>query len=171
MNKLRLEFGDAELTNAIGWAFSSYWYLLLGAVAFVLAVWVIPRNARAMAQMTEGLLSGTYLPRIQLELSERFASMKKVSEKDVRKAMDQESLQGPLSELSRREREILALMAQGKSNSGIAKVLYLTEGSVEKHISNILSKLGLTVEENNHRRVLAVLKYLGINPTDGSMSE
>jgi len=171
LNKLRLEFGDAELTNAIGWAFSSYWYLLLGAVAFVLAVWVIPRNARAMAQMTEGLLSGTYLPRIQLELSERFASMKKVSEKDVRKAMDQESLQGPLSELSRREREILALMAQGKSNSGIAKVLYLTEGSVEKHISNILSKLGLTVEENNHRRVLAVLKYLGINPTNGSMSE
>ena len=171
LNKLRLEFGDAELTNAIGWAFSSYWYLLLGAVAFVLAVWVIPRNARAMAQMTEGLLSGTYLPRIQLELSERFASMKKVSEKDVRKAMDQESLQGPLSELSRREREILALMAQGKSNSGIAKVLYLTEGSVEKHISNILSKLGLTVEENSHRRVLAVLKYLGINPTDGSMSE
>ena len=171
LNKLRLEFGDAELTNAIGWSFSSYWYLILGAVAFVLAVWVIPRNARAMAQMTEGLLSGTYLPRIQLELSERFASMKKVSEKDVRKAMDQESLQGPLSELSRREREILALMAQGKSNSGIAKVLYLTEGSVEKHISNILSKLGLTVEENNHRRVLAVLKYLGINPTNGSMSE
>jgi len=171
LNKLRLEFGDAELTNAIGWAFSSYWYLLLGAVAFVLAVWVIPRNARAMAQMTEGLLSGTYLPRIQLELSERFASKKKVSEKDVREAMDQESLQGPLSELSRREREILALMAQGKSNSGIAKVLYLTEGSVEKHISNILSKLGLTVEENNHRRVLAVLKYLGINPTNGSMSE
>lgn len=171
LNKLRLEFGDAELTNAIGWAFSSYWYLLLGAVAFVLAVWVIPRNARAMAQMTEGLLSGTYLYRIQLELSERFASKKKVSEKDVRKAMDQESLQGPLSELSRREREILALMAQGKSNSGIAKVLYLTEGSVEKHISNILSKLGLTVEENSHRRVLAVLKYLGINPTNGSMSE
>lgn len=53
-------------------------------------------------------------------------------------------------------------MAQGKSNAGIAKALYITEGSVEKHISSILLKLGLPVEEENHRRVLAVLKYLGI---------
>ena len=53
-------------------------------------------------------------------------------------------------------------MAQGKSNAGIAKALYITEGSVEKHISNILLKLGLSVEVESHRRVLAVLKYLGI---------
>jgi DNA-binding NarL/FixJ family response regulator len=53
-------------------------------------------------------------------------------------------------------------MAQGKSNAGIAKTLYITEGSVEKHVSNILSKLGLTTEAENHRRVLAVLKYLGM---------
>jgi DNA-binding NarL/FixJ family response regulator len=54
-------------------------------------------------------------------------------------------------------------MAEGKSNAGIAKSLYITEGSVEKHVSSILSKLGLTVEAENHRRVLAVLTYLGLN--------
>ena len=85
--------------------------------------------------------------------------------------MDSELLQNQLADLSEREKEILALMAQGKSNAGIAKILYLAEGSVEKHISSILSKLGLPVEENSHRRVLAVLKYLGIVPRNGSMSE
>ena len=168
----RIELGDTLNSNAISWSFPSYWYLILGIGAIAISLWVIPRNARAMAQMTEGLLSGTYLPRIQLELSKRFGKkQKKVSDREVRDAIDRESLQGQLSDLSKREKEILALMAQGKSNAGIAKVLYLTEGSVEKHISNILSKLGLPVEENSHRRVLAVLKYLGIVPRNGSMSE
>ena len=93
-----------------------------------------------------------------------------MSEREIREAMDKESLQPQLSELSKREREILALMAQGKSNSGIAKVLYITEGSVEKHISSILNKLDLAVEEENHRRVLAVLKYLGINTNSGKVA-
>ena len=172
LKEFRLEFGDAIDSGAIGWDFSSYWYLILGLGAVALTLWIIPRNARAMAQMTEGLLSGTYLPRIQVELSRRFAgNRKRVSERDVREAMDSELLQNQLADLSQREREILALMAQGKSNAGIAKILYLAEGSVEKHISNILSKLGLPVEENSHRRVLAVLKYLGIVPRNGSMSE
>jgi DNA-binding CsgD family transcriptional regulator len=166
-----LEFGDSINASTIGWEFPSTWYLGFGIAAILLAAWVLPRNARAMAQMTEGLLSGNYLPRIELELSKIFSSsQRKVSEREVRNAMDNESIQDQLSELSQREKEILALMAQGKSNSGIAKVLYLTEGSVEKHISNILSKLGLPVEENSHRRVLAVLKYLGIKPKNGSMS-
>ena len=61
-------------------------------------------------------------------------------------------------------------MAQGKSNSGIAKSLYITEGSVEKHISSILSKLELNAEADSHRRVLAVLKYLGIDANNGGVS-
>jgi DNA-binding NarL/FixJ family response regulator len=65
-----------------------------------------------------------------------------------------------LSSLTTREREILALMAQGKSNFGIATVIFITEGAVEKHISNIMSKLGLVNEENSHRRVLAAIRYL-----------
>ena len=62
--------------------------------------------------------------------------------------------------LSLREREVLALMAQGLSNASIATNLYLTESAVEKHIGSIFAKLGVTSETGN-RRVLAVLKYLG----------
>jgi len=120
-------------------------------------------NARAMAEITEGFLSGTYLPKVEEQIA-KWKSGKKVSERDIREAMKKESLQPQISELSNREREILALMAQGKSNAGIAKTLYITEGSVEKHISNILSKLELKTGDENHRRVLAVLAYLGIDP-------
>jgi serine/threonine-protein kinase PknK len=116
-----------------------------------------------MAEITEGFLSGTYLPKVEEQIA-KWKSGKKVSERDIREAMKKESLQPQISELSNREREILALMAQGKSNAGIAKTLYITEGSVEKHISNILSKLELKTGDENHRRVLAVLAYLGIDP-------
>jgi DNA-binding NarL/FixJ family response regulator len=67
---------------------------------------------------------------------------------------------GPLSELTPREREVLELMAEGRSNGGIATALVLTVGAVEKHIANIFGKLGLTQSGSDHRRVLAVLAYL-----------
>ena len=168
--KLRLELGDATDNGFINWDLFSNWAVVLAVILVLFALWIIPRNARAMAQMTEGLLAGAYLPRFEQELL-KLKNRRKVSERDVREAMDKESLQPQLSELSAREREILALMAQGKSNSGIAKSLYITEGSVEKHISNILSKLGLGVEEDSHRRVLAVLKYLGIDVNDGKLPQ
>jgi DNA-binding NarL/FixJ family response regulator len=66
----------------------------------------------------------------------------------------------PLSDLTSREREVLALMAEGRSNSGIAHRLWITEGAVEKHVRSILTKLRLPVSEDDHRRVLAVVKYL-----------
>jgi serine/threonine-protein kinase PknK len=66
----------------------------------------------------------------------------------------------PLAELTPREREVLALMAEGRSNSGIAQSLWITEGAVEKHVKHILAKLDLSVESQDHRRVLAVLAYL-----------
>jgi DNA-binding NarL/FixJ family response regulator len=77
--------------------------------------------------------------------------------------MQSDAIREELSELSNREREILTLMAQGKTNAGIAKILFITEGSVEKHISNILNKLGIDGGDDTHRRVVAVLRYLGIN--------
>jgi DNA-binding NarL/FixJ family response regulator len=66
----------------------------------------------------------------------------------------------PLSVLSEREREVLALMAEGRSNAGIARRLYVAEGTIEKHVRSVLTKLGLPGTEDDHRRVLAVLSYL-----------
>jgi DNA-binding NarL/FixJ family response regulator len=66
----------------------------------------------------------------------------------------------PLDELTAREREVLSLMAQGRTNSAIAATLVITEGAVEKHIRNIFAKLGLPHTDADHRRVLAVLTHL-----------
>jgi DNA-binding NarL/FixJ family response regulator len=66
-----------------------------------------------------------------------------------------------LAALTTREREVLALMAEGRSNAAIAAVLVVSERSVEKHVGNIFSKLGLPPSDADHRRVLAVLRYLG----------
>jgi DNA-binding NarL/FixJ family response regulator len=66
-----------------------------------------------------------------------------------------------LAELTAREREVLALVAEGRSNSGIASRLVVTEGAVEKHVRSILSKLNLPATQDSHRRVLAVLIFLG----------
>jgi DNA-binding NarL/FixJ family response regulator len=66
----------------------------------------------------------------------------------------------PLQELSAREREVLELMAEGRSNAGIAHRLWVTEGTVEKHVHSIMGKLGLRATEEDHRRVLAVIAFL-----------
>lgn len=66
----------------------------------------------------------------------------------------------PLDALSAREREVLAQMAEGRSNAGIARRLWVTEGTVEKHVRSILTKLTLPEAADDHRRVLAVLTYL-----------
>jgi DNA-binding NarL/FixJ family response regulator len=66
----------------------------------------------------------------------------------------------PLGHLTAREREVLALMAEGRSNAGIARALWVTEGTVEKHVHSILMKLRLSETEDDHRRVLAVVAYL-----------
>jgi DNA-binding NarL/FixJ family response regulator len=66
----------------------------------------------------------------------------------------------PLEALSAREREVLALMAEGRSNAGIARRLWVTGGTVEKHVSSILTKLNLQEADDDHRRVLAVITFL-----------
>ena len=66
----------------------------------------------------------------------------------------------PLEELTPREREVIALMAEGRSNSGIARRLWVTEGTVAKHVHSILAKLRLPEADDDHRRVLAVVTFL-----------
>jgi DNA-binding NarL/FixJ family response regulator len=68
----------------------------------------------------------------------------------------------PLAQLSPREHEVLALMAEGRTNVGIARRLWLTDRTVETHISSIMSKLNLVESDEEHRRVLAVLTWLGL---------
>ncbi|GAB3400987.1 response regulator transcription factor [Flindersiella endophytica] len=66
----------------------------------------------------------------------------------------------PLSKLTPREREVLGLMAEGRTNIAIAQKMVVSDGAVEKHISNIFAKLGLAPSDSDHRRVMAVLAYL-----------
>jgi DNA-binding NarL/FixJ family response regulator len=67
----------------------------------------------------------------------------------------------PLASLTARERDVLALMAEGRTNTAIAAALFVGDGAVEKHINSIFAKLGLAPADRDHRRVLAVLRYLG----------
>jgi DNA-binding NarL/FixJ family response regulator len=69
--------------------------------------------------------------------------------------------QDPLDRLTPREREVLGQMAQGRSNNAIARELTVTERAIEKHVTSIFAKLGLNSAQDGHRRVLAVLRYLG----------
>ncbi len=79
----------------------------------------------------------------------------------VAQLMARNRVDDPLSTLTPREREVLAAMAEGRTNIGIARELSITEGAAEKHISNIFGKLQLPESPSDHRRVLAVLAYLG----------
>ncbi|WP_329047419.1 response regulator transcription factor [Amycolatopsis sp. NBC_01488] len=78
----------------------------------------------------------------------------------VRELVNARKRNDPLAVLSDREREVLALMAEGRSNAGIARRLWVTEGTVEKHVRHILAKLKLPEADEDHRRVLAVVTFL-----------
>jgi len=75
--------------------------------------------------------------------------------------MGRRRAESPLEQLSEREREILALMAQGRSNQAISDRLFVSERTVESHVASVFSKLGLELTADDHRRVRAVLVYLG----------
>jgi DNA-binding NarL/FixJ family response regulator len=78
----------------------------------------------------------------------------------VTKLLGRRSRDEPISRLSAREREVLALMAEGRSNAAIAQRLFITEKAVSKHTTSIFTKLGLAADQDDNRRVLAVLAYL-----------
>jgi DNA-binding NarL/FixJ family response regulator len=76
----------------------------------------------------------------------------------------------PLAQLSAREREVLAVMAEGHSNAGIGRRLWITEGTIEKHVRSILNKLDLPDTDDHHRRVPAVLKFAAATPAHSRSS-
>ena len=78
----------------------------------------------------------------------------------ITKLLGRRSRDEPISRLSGREREVLELMAEGRSNTAIAQRLYITEKAVSKHTTSIFTKLGLAADQDDNRRVLAVLAYL-----------
>jgi DNA-binding NarL/FixJ family response regulator len=95
-----------------------------------------------------------------LEAVRRVAAGGSALDPQIVAALLQRNRRGPLDELTPREREVLALMAAGHSNQGIAERLVVTEHSVVKHVGNILRKLDIPASTDGHRRVLAVLTYL-----------
>ena len=75
--------------------------------------------------------------------------------------LEARTAEDPLERVTAREREVLALMAEGRTNAGIARRLVVTEGTIEKHVHSIFVKLGLPETDDDHRRVLAVIAFLG----------
>ena len=122
---------------------------------------------RALDLLTKGQAIGYLLKARVTKLDDLLDTLHRISAGDsvidpslVRELILAQRVNDPLAELTAREREVLQLMAEGRSNAGIASILYLAEGTVEKHVRSILSKLPLPDTPNDHRRVLAALTFL-----------
>ena len=122
---------------------------------------------RALDLLTDGRAIGYLLKRRVTNLDILVDTLQRISAADavidpdlVKELILAQRVNDPLDELTAREREVLQLMAEGRSNAGIARTLYLAEGTVEKHVKSVLSKLPLADTPDDHRRVLAVLTFL-----------
>jgi serine/threonine-protein kinase PknK len=122
---------------------------------------------RAMDLLTEGDGVGYLLKSRVTEPDEFLESVERVARGGsvidpalVRELVGAKRVADPLGELTPRELEVLQLMAAGRSNAGIARSLWVAEGTVEKHVRSILGKLDLAETPDDHRRVLAVVAYL-----------
>jgi DNA-binding NarL/FixJ family response regulator len=121
----------------------------------------------AMELVASGQRSGYLLKSRVTDVDEFIATLERISRGGsvvdpaiVQELVAARHVDDPLDELSPREREVLGLMAEGRSNAGIARQLWVTEGTVEKHVRSILAKLRLPETADDHRRVLAVVTFL-----------
>jgi serine/threonine-protein kinase PknK len=126
----------------------------------------------AMTLLASGRGSGYLLKSRITELDDFLDAVERVSRGGsvVDPALVQElvaarDVDDPLENLTRREREVLALMAEGRSNAGVARRLWITEGTVEKHVHSIMMKLQISEADDDHRRVLAAIRFLDTHRT------
>jgi DNA-binding NarL/FixJ family response regulator len=123
--------------------------------------------AHAMALLAKGSRSGYLLKSRVTDIDEFLDTLERVCRGGsvvdpslVQQLVAAKRVDDPLGPLTRREREVLALMAEGRSNAGISRRLWVTEGTVENHVHNIMAKLRLSETDEDHRRVLAVITFL-----------
>jgi DNA-binding NarL/FixJ family response regulator len=126
----------------------------------------------AMTLLASGRRSGYLLKSRVADLEEFLEAVSRVSRGGsvldpalVQELVAARDVDDPLQELTPREREVLALMAEGRSNAGIGRRLWITEGTVEKHVHSIMTKLRLPETDDDHRRVLAVVTFLDTHQT------
>jgi DNA-binding NarL/FixJ family response regulator len=122
---------------------------------------------RAMDLLSEGRRVGYLLKSRVTEVGDFLETLERIADGGsvidpglVKELVAARRVEDPLRELTPREREVLQLMAEGRSNAGIARQLWVTEGTVHKHVRSILSKLPLSETADDHRRVLAVITFL-----------
>jgi DNA-binding NarL/FixJ family response regulator len=122
---------------------------------------------RAMNLLAEGRGVGYLLKSRVTEVADFLETLERVAGGGsvidpalVRELVAVRRVEDPLNELTPREHEVLQLMAEGRSNAGIARLLWVTEGTVEKHVRHILAKLPMSETQDDHRRVLAVIAFL-----------
>lgn len=123
--------------------------------------------AQAMTLLATGGGSGYLLKSRIAALDEFLDAVRRVSGGGsvvdpalVQELVAAQAVGDPLQELTPREREVLALIAEGRSNAGIARRLWIAEGTVERHVHSIMMKLGLAETDDDHRRVLAAIRFL-----------
>ena len=129
-----------------------------------------PRTSRCIARWTcfpKGAGSAYLLKSRVTEVSDFLETLERIADGGsvidpalVKELVAARRVHDPLSDLTPRERQVLELMAEGRSNAGIARQLWVSEGTVHKHVRSILSKLPLSETADDHRRVLAVITFL-----------
>src|SRR4051794_41158282 len=132
---------------------------------------------RAMELLAEGERTGYLLKSRVTDVTDFLESLERIVEGGsvvdpglVMELVSARRRDDPLADLTAREREVLALMAEGRSNAGIARRLWVTPGTVEKHVHSIMMKLTLPESDDDHRRVLAAIRFLDAHQTGLSHS-
>lgn len=138
-----------------------------GFPVLVLSQYVEQLYARELLASGEGSVGYLLKDRVAdvgefVDSLRRVAAGATVLDPTVVAAVMERAAQSPISRLTEREREVLALMAEGRANAGIAAQLVITEKAVAKHINSIFAKLDLPTDTDDHRRVRAVLTWLGV---------